>query len=185
MKILCGWTMMLAIAAAQTSAGVEQQLDEVARVASVMVDGDVCRRIVSPRALTSMAKMDPRDRYAASDNYDVDHTAFIQVKKTLMRLGRLVDFPCDVNLWMPLAGNRVHIVIRNQNEMSQFWTWGALHQEMFPPMKEVLESGRRVTVKQKAGYVSVLAPVYDSLGDVVGLVEVVAQARPDPHENVK
>jgi hypothetical protein len=102
-----------------------------------------------------------------------------------MRLARLVPFPCDVNLWMPLAPDRVHIVIRNQNEMSQFWTWGALHQEMFPPMKEVLDTGRRITVKQKPGYVSVLAPVYDSLGDVAGLVEVVTQAKPDAHENVK
>jgi hypothetical protein len=33
--------------------------------------------------------------------------------------------------------------------------------------------------------ISVLAPVYDSLGDIVGLVEVVSQARPDPRENVK
>jgi hypothetical protein len=86
---------------------------------------------------------------------------------------------------MPLAPDRIHIVIRNQNEMSQFWTWGALHQEMFPPMKEVLEHGRRITVKQKPGYISVLAPVSDSLGDIVALVEVVAQSRPDSHENVK
>ena len=175
---------MMAAAAAQP-ADVERQLDEVARVASAMVDGDVCRRIVTPRALASIAKVDPRDRYAASDNYDVDHDAFLQVKKTLMRLARLVDFPCDVNLWMPLAPDRVHIVIRNPNEMSQFWTWGALHQQMFPPMKQVLEHGRRIAVKQKPGYISVLAPVYDSLGDIAGLVEVVAQVRPDSHENVK
>jgi len=32
---------------------------------------------------------------------------------------------------------------------------------------------------------SVLAPVYDSLGDIVGLVEVVNQNRPDQHDNVK
>jgi hypothetical protein len=105
--------------------------------------------------------------------------------KTLMRLARLVPFPCDVNLWMPLPQNRVHIVIRNQNEISQFWTWGALYQEMFPPMKEVLQTGRRKIVKQKPGYISVLSPLNDSLGDIVGLVEVVAQTRPDTHENVK
>jgi hypothetical protein len=147
-RLWCSIAMTLA-AAAQPSANVEHQLDEIARVASVMVDGDVCRRIVTPRALASIAKVDPRDQWAASDNYDVDHAAFIQVKKTLMRLGRLVTFPCDVNLWMPLPPDRIHIVIRNQNEMSQFWTWGALHQEMFPPMNPkravrlVLEQGNR------------------------------------------
>ena len=130
-------------------------------------------------ALESMFKTDARDPWIGSDNYDVDHAAFIQTKKTLMRLARLVAFPCDVNLWMPLPSNRVHVVIRNPNEMSQFWTWGALHQEMFAPMKEVLETGRRVTVKQKPGFVSVLAPVYDSLGDIVGLVEAVTQPKPD------
>ena len=28
--------------------------------------------------------------------------------------------------------------------------------------------------------ISVLAPVYDSLGDIVGLVEVVSRVEPDP-----
>jgi len=185
MKILWWSIAIMTAAAAQPAADVVQQLDEVGRVASVMVDGDVCRRIVTQKALASIAHVDPRDRWAAADNYDVDHSSFLQIKKTLMRLGRLVPFPCDVNLWMPLPPDRIHIVIRNPNEMSQFWTWGALHQEMFPPMKEVLERGRRVTVRQKPGYISVLAPVFDSLGDIVGLVEVVAQARPDTHENVK
>jgi len=179
MKTLIGLLALSLPASAQPQPVMERQLDEAARVASVMVDGDVCRRIVTSRALESMFKTDARDPWIGSDNYDVDHAAFIQTKKTLMRLARLVAFPCDVNLWMPLPSNRVHVVIRNPNEMSQFWTWGALHQEMFAPMKEVLETGRRVTVKQKPGFVSVLAPVYDSLGDIVGLVEAVTQPKPD------
>ena len=185
MKTLWCLVLLAMAGAAQTETGVERQLDDVARIASVMVDGDVCRRIVTARALDAMVKVNPRDRWASADNYDVDHNAYVQTKKTLMRLARLVPFPCDVNLWMPLPQNRVHIVIRNQNEISQFWTWGVLHQEMLPPMKDVLESGRRIIVKQKPGYISVLAPVNDSLGDVVGLVEVVAQTKADTHENVK
>jgi hypothetical protein len=69
--------------------------------------------------------------------------------------------------------------------MSQFWTWGALTQDMPPEMKTVLDSGRRVTVRRRPGMISVLAPVYDSLGDIAGLVEVVSQNRRDQHENVK
>jgi hypothetical protein len=88
---------------------------------------------------------------------------------------------------MPLAADppRIHVVIRNVYEMSQFWTWGALHQEMPPEMKRVLETGERVTVTRRPAMISVLAPVYDSLNDIVALVEVVAQQKRDLRENVK
>jgi len=162
-------------------------LDHVARVATAMVDGDVCRRIQTPRSARLLLEKDPRDPWKASDNFDVNDEAFIATKKTLMRLARLCPSPCDVNLWMPLPSNppRVQILIRNVYEMSQFWKWGDLHQEMPPEMKKVLDTGQRATVRRSPGMISVLAPVYDSLGDAVGLVEVVSQTRPDPRENVK
>ena len=164
-----------------------RELDNVARTGSVMVDGDVCQRIVTARALHSMLTKDPRDEWAAADNYDVEHEPYNRTKKTLLRLARLVDFPCDVNLWLPVPGKpgRIHVVIRNVHEMSQFWNFGVLEQAMTPEMKTVLESGRRVTVTQKPGWVSVLAPVSNSLGDIVGLIEAVAQTKPDPYGNVK
>ena len=163
------------------------QLDDVARVGSVMVDGDLCRRIVTPRALKYMFMVDPRDQWLAGDNYDVDDVAFIATKKTLLRLSRLVPFAVDVNLWMPIEGHpdKIRVVIRNTHEMSQFWPWGALYQDMIPQMKTVLDSGKRVTVTNKPGWISVLAPVSDSLGDVVGVLEVVTQTQIDPHANVK
>ena len=156
--------------------GVVRDLDEVARVASVMLDGDVCRRIMTERAIGFLSRIDPRDRWAASDNFDVHHEAYIETKKTLIRLSRLVPYACDLNLWMPLPGEpgKVQVLIRNVNEWSQFWTWGALTQEIPPLMRQVLQTGRREIVRQKPGMVSVLAPVFDSLGDTVGLVEVVA-----------
>jgi len=76
-------------------------------------------------------------------------------------------------------------VIRNTHEMSQFWPWGALYQDMIPQMKTVLDSGKRVTVTDKPGWISVLAPVSDSLGDVIGVLEVVTQTQVDAHANVK
>jgi hypothetical protein len=42
-----------------------------------------------------------------------------------------------------------------------------------------------VTVTDRPGWISVLAPVYNSLGDIVGLVEAVSRTELDPHENVK
>lgn len=165
----------------------EHDLNEIARVAAVMVDGDVCERILTQRALERIFRIDPRDPYAASDNYDVNDEAFIRTKKTLMRLSRLADYPVDVNLWMPLASNppRIHIAIRNRYEMSQFWSWGKLEQEMIPEMSTVLKTGKQLTVRQKPGFVSILAPVRNSLNDIVGLVEVVGRTEPDARENVK
>jgi hypothetical protein len=172
---------------ARDAAQIERDLNEIARVATVMMDGDVCERIVTARALAYMLRKDPRDEWADGDNYDVDDHSFIETKKTLIRLAQLADYPVDANLWMPLKGppGRIHIVIRNRYEMSQFWTWGQLTQEMPPVMRAVLETGKPVTVKQKPGIISVLTPVRNSLGDMVGLVEVVSRLEPDPRENVK
>ena len=178
--------LLSAVAAAAESGKVAAQLDEVARIASVLVDGDVCERILTDRARGYLLKVDPRDQWAAADNFDVRHDAYIQTKKLLIRLGRLGPRRTDVNLWMPVPGSedRVQILIRNANEISQFWKWGELHQPATPEMKEVLTAGNRRTVT-RAGFVSVLAPVSNSLGDVVGLVEVVTQLEHDPHGNVK
>ena len=180
---ISGWSKPRPLA----SSKIAQQVDEVARVGSVMVDGDVCQKIVTPSALKAMFEVDPHDRWVASDNYDVNDAAFTSTKKTLIRLSQLVSFPADVNLWMPIAGHpdKIQVVIRNVNEMSQFWPWGALNQDMPPEMRTVLETGKRITVTQKLGWISVLAPVYNSLGDVVGLIEVATQTSLDAQANVK
>jgi hypothetical protein len=164
---------------------VEQELDHIAHVAGVMLDGEACRRIVTPRALEFMFKIDPHDRFLAGDNYDVNDAEFNAVKKILIRLSRLAPYACDVNLWMPIPGHpdKVQVVIRNAHELSQFWVFGAIVQEMFPPMRTVLETGKRVPVKQRPGMISVLGPVFDSLGEVAGLVEVVAHSTPPAHED--
>jgi hypothetical protein len=77
------------------------------------------------------------------------------------------------------------MVIRNKNEMSQFWRWGALNQDMTPQMETVLKTGQRVTVMNRPDWISVLAPVYNSSGDIIGLIEAVSRGRMDAHENVK
>jgi hypothetical protein len=165
----------------------QKELDDVARVGSVMVDGDVCQKIVTQHAKELLFASDPRDQFLAGDNYDVDDSAFNAVKKTLIRLSHLSSFPADVNLWMPIEGHpdKIQLVIRNKNELSQFWNWGELYGDMVPEMKVVLERRQRITVTRQPGWISVLAPVYNSLGDVVGLIEAVSQVKVDAHENVK
>src|SRR6476661_4540874 len=122
--------------------------------------------------LTLALPLCARDK--AQLKHDLDQIA---KTKTLMRLAQLVNYPVDVNLWMPIDGapDRIHIVIRNRYEMSQFWKWGDLTQPMPPLMRSVLENGKRNTVDQKPQYISVLAPVRNSLNDIVGLVEVVSE----------
>lgn len=164
-----------------------RELEEVARVATVMVDGDVCQRIMTERSLKKLFVIDPRDQWAGSDNFDVNAEPFIQIKKTLIRLAKLQPYPVDCNLWMPFKENpkKIQVLIRNRYEMSQFWPWGALYQELPPEMAEVLATGKPKTVAGKDDFISVLAPVFNSLGDVVGLVEVVSRSRINWQENVK
>jgi hypothetical protein len=50
----------------------EAGLDRLAQVATAMVDGDECQRIMTPRALEKMFRTDPRDRWAGHDNFDVN-----------------------------------------------------------------------------------------------------------------
>jgi len=187
MRFTIGRTIfLLAASALFLGAQPVDQMKELARIATGMVDGDLCQRIVTARAMKSILTTDPRDKWAAHDNYDVHHEAFIRTRKTLIRLSRLVKFPCDVNLWMPIPAKEpaIHVVVRTGHEMSQFWVFGKLTQKMFPEMKQVLETGEQVVVRKKPGWVSVLAPVRNSLDDIVGLVEVVSPAAYSPHANV-
>lgn len=186
MKYLAlGFALLLPALAQPSPAQRELALDAIARTAGVMVDGDVCERILTPRALEFMLRNPSPDRWADADNYDVNDAAFLATKKTLMRLALLAEFPVDVNLWMPIKPGTVHVVIRNHYEMSQFWPWGKLYQPTPAPMLEVLQKGHRLTVKEKSGFISVLAPVKNSLDEIVGLVEVVTRITPDLRENVK
>lgn len=161
---------------ARTKESVARDLDEIGRIAMAMVDGDVCQQIMTKRSLEWIFAVHPKDPWVAGDNFDVNHAPYIQTKKTLMRLSRLVSYPCDVNLWMPFheKPDKIQVLIRNVNEWSQFWTWGQLTQDKPPEMKRVLETGKREQVTRKPGMISVLSPVYNSLGDIVALVEVVA-----------
>ncbi|MGA7709081.1 MAG: hypothetical protein WCD77_14910 [Acidobacteriaceae bacterium] len=183
--LVCGGVPVVAQTApsAVVNADAQQRdLQEIARVATVMIDGDVCQHIVTQRALQHMLHSDPRDEFQAGDNYDVHDAPFIQTKKTLMRLATLAPYPVDVNLWMPVPTTQdIQVVIRNKNDLSQFWN-GELDQAMPPEMREVLQTGKTLTVQKAPGMISVLAPVRNSLNEIVGLVEVVASTTSPQHD---
>jgi hypothetical protein len=173
-------SVMLAHAGVPANYGAD--LSEIARVATIMLDGDVCQRIVTPRAFEHMLHPNPRDEWQAGDNYDVDDAAFISTKKTLIRLSMMAPYPVDVNLWMPVPTSQdIQVVIRNRYNLSQFWN-GELQQKMPPKMQAVLKTGKSLTVKENPGMISVLSPVRNSLGQIVGLVEVVSSTAPPMHD---
>ncbi len=164
------------------TAALQQDLSEIARVATIMIDGDVCQHIVTPRAFEHMLREDPRDEWQAGDNYDVNDDAFIQTKKTLIRLAMMAPYPVNVNLWMPVPTTPdIQLVIHNKYNLSQFsGSEGSMQQTMPPEMLEVLKTGKQVIYQKKPGMLSVLAPVSNSLGEIVGLVEVVSSTLPPP-----
>lgn len=180
--LLLACSMLLPSLHAQTPDRTSQ-LQEIARVASIMIDGDVCQKIVTPRALDHMLHPNPRDEWAGGDNYDVDTDAFNIVKKSTMRLALLADYPVDVNLWMPVPSHlpRIQVVIRNHYDLSQFWN-GELDQPMPAEMQTVLSTGRTLTIRRTPEMISVLAPVRNSSGHIVGVAEVVTSMMSPTHD---
>ena len=92
-----------------------EALSEVARVASVMVDGDEARRILTARAMHHIAHPDPDYRFLSADYYDVEHETFLRMKKTLLRLERLIQVRCCTALWVPVEGQEGQVTLAVQN----------------------------------------------------------------------
>jgi hypothetical protein len=155
-----------------------EALSEVARVASVMVDGDEARRILTERAMYHIAHPDPDYRFLSADYYDVEHETFLRMKKTLLRLERLSEVRCDSALWIPVAGREGQVTLAVQNgSLHRYYRFGQ------PAMEAPEEMARCVRRKETvvapldhpSETITVLAPVLDSLGDVAGVVELSAR----------
>jgi hypothetical protein len=154
--------------------GFLEQLQELGRLASEHLQGDDCRGIVTDRAEKWLFQQHPEDRWFAMDNYDVNHRAFIKVKKELIRIGRLAAFPVDCNLWLRTRdrSDKVHAVIRQVNGWSQWYEFGQMTIDPVEEMARALRGTAVLVQNRRPGLVSVLAPVADSSREVVGFVEV-------------
>jgi hypothetical protein len=159
-----------------------QTARQIAHIASVMFDGELCREIVTERSWKWMRDFDPDDRWSPSDNYDVEHGPFVAAKKVLLRLERLapagVKLGC--NLWrdVPTLPGRVACLVQNAGP-ARWQKFGTLHVEALPEMVAVLTGGKLTDVPgDKSGIVTVLAPVRDSQKEVAGFVEVSIAAAP-------
>ena len=152
-------------------------LSEVARVASVMVDGDEARRILTERAMHHIAHPDPDYRFLSADYYDVEHETFLRMKKTLLRLERLADVRCCTALWIPVEGQTRTVTLAVQNgSIHRYYRFGQARLDTPDEMARCFESKATVVapLEHPSETITVLAPVLDSLGDVAGVIELSA-----------
>jgi hypothetical protein len=152
-------------------------LREVGRIASVMVDGDEATRIIDEQAMQAIAPPDPDYPFMTGDHYRVNHAAFLRTKKTLLRLQRLTEIPCCTALWVPVSGQKGQITLAVQNgSVHRYYTFGAQQVATPKEMDLCLTSGEPVVAPpdHASHTVTVLAPVFDSLGQAVGIVTLSA-----------
>ena len=150
-------------------------LVEAARVASIMVDGDEAKRIITGRAMHHIAHPDPEHPFLSGDHYDVEHASFGRMKKTLLRLERLLDFACSASLWVHVEGLEGAMTLAVQNgSIHRYYRFGQEKLESPAEMVECVGTGQTVVapLEHPSQTLTVLAPVFDSLGDVVGVVEL-------------
>jgi hypothetical protein len=149
-------------------------MEGVARVASVMVDGDEASRIIARRAMRYIAEPDPDYGFLAGDYYDVDHATFLRMKKLLLRLERLLDFPCSTSLWVRVGGSVGLMTLAVQNgSVHRCYRFGQLRIETPPEMAECVRARGTIVapLEHPTRTLTVLAPVFDSLGDVTAVIE--------------
>ncbi len=164
----------------QTAIGVDAIIDAltgIARVATALIDGDEARRIITDRAYWYAADPFPQHIYLAGDYMDFDCARFDRMKKFLIRLGTLAPVRCDAGLWLLVkgAGHLVTVACHN-GELHRWYRFGENSRAPEPEMLACLQGGAAIAARPTATipFVTVLAPVRDSLGDAVGFVELTA-----------
>ena len=153
------------------------ELVRLGEIASGILDGEEVKHIISTEAMHYIVNPDPDHRYLAGDYYDVEGELFLRTKKLLLRVERLGQVPVDSSVWVPVPVSPPAVTVAVHNGVNhRYYTFG---QETLPTpeaMRQVFESGTIGRIgpdegEQKARMATALAPVRDSLGDVVGIAE--------------
>ena len=149
---------------------------EIARVASVLFDGEMCGRLLTGRAMDYLAgRAAGQGKYSLGDNIDYDAPVFERAKKLLLRLCLLAPEPLKVQctLWEPVTGRADRMVQSINNGGPTRWPLKVEAHEAAEPMRRVMQTGEPVELTD-GKTLTVLAPVRDSLGDVAAVVELTA-----------
>lgn len=154
-----------------------RDLHEIARTITCMVDGEVVKAVPTSRATEKAFAVDPRDPWAAADNWDYNHQPFRQVKQALQRAVCLAPGQVSCTLFMPspVKPDHWHNLLGTAVSGKQMMTQGdPIAAKPDPELLQVFNTGSRVVVAKTPNEASVLTPIYDSLGQIVAVAEVFA-----------
>lgn len=152
-----------------------RDLHIIARTVTCMVDGELVKNILTERAQEKAFTVDPRDPWVGGDNWDYNHEPFQRTKQTLSRATCLAAGTVGCTLYMPAPANprKWHLLLNTAFGARQMMAGADLiAADPDPELLQVFHTGRRVAVTKVAENYSVLTPVYDSMGQVVAVVEV-------------
>jgi hypothetical protein len=154
-------------------------LRELARIASVIIDGDEASRMITADAMYHLANENEAYRFLALDHYSVDHGAFERMKKLLLRFERLSEVDFNTTVWVPVIGvdNRVTVALQN-GSINRFYEFGQKAITIPAPMKRCFSENVVVDIlpDDAARVVTVLAPILNSLEEVSAVLELSADA---------
>ncbi len=154
---------------------VQAELARLGEIAAGILDGEEVKAIITDRAMYYIANPDPQFRYLSGDYFDVDHGLFLRTKKLLLRIARLGKVQVDTSVWVPVPGTGAVTVAVQNGVHHRYYRFGQIKLDTPPEMKEVFQSGEVRTLGPDArGWVTALAPVRDSLGEVVAVAELTA-----------
>ncbi|KKL80288.1 hypothetical protein LCGC14_2006260 [marine sediment metagenome] len=158
------------------------ELTRVGQIAAGILDGEEIKTIISDRAMHHLANPHPDHQYMAGDYFDVDHETFLRTKKLLTRLERLGKVPMDGSVWVRVPETDCVTVALHNGANHRYYDFGQLNLPTPPEMQAVFDSGEVTVAPQVEGdrTATVLAPIRDSLGDVVAIVELTAPLQSPP-----
>lgn len=162
------------------AASVEAMLTELVRlaeIASVLLDGEEVARIITDDAMHYVVHPRPEHPFLAGDHYDVDHDLFLRTKKLLLRIARLSKLDVGMTVLVPVPEiSSLTVALHNGTHFRYYREFGQLSLPATPQLSEVLDSGQIVSIgpDDSLPLATAIGPIRDSLGDVVGVIEMTA-----------
>ena len=153
------------------------ELGRLVQIASAILDGEEVKHIVTAEAMDHLVNRHPKHRFLAGDHYDVDQELFLRTKKLLLRIVTLSELQIGASVLVPVPGTtKITVALHNGTLFRYYTEFGQLAAEASAELTDVLKTGCILPVPPDASgrLATVLGPIRDSLGNVVGVVELTA-----------
>jgi len=155
------------------------KLEELGHIGSALLDGEDLQKVIVDRAYWHIANKIPGHRFLSGDYFDVDHNRFLYWKKLLLRLETLADFQVNGAVWMQIKGKEDSLTVALQNgSIHRYYKFGEEIRDPEPEMQQAMDKDELVVAPagHPSGTLTVIAPIRDSLGDRVGVLELSAMS---------